>query len=84
MFYILILYKYQNRGKRFGRAALSNMATTVTETERYLTLFPIGDNALTSSVMIAQVFPKFFGKTTHATLKVYRGMLKYMIGVLFV
>ena len=34
---------------------------------------------MTSSTRIAQVFPKLVGKTTHATVKVYRGMLKYLI-----
>ena len=34
---------------------------------------------MTSSTRIAQVFPKLFGKKTHATLKFHRGMLKYMI-----
>ena len=34
---------------------------------------------MTSSIRIAQGFPKLVGKTTRATLKVYRGMLKYMI-----
>ena len=38
-----------------------------------------GDNAVTSSIRIAQVFPKLVGKKTHATLKVYSGMLKYTI-----
>ena len=33
---------------------------------------------MTSSIRIAQVFPKLVGRKTHATLKVYRGMLKYM------
>ena len=39
----------------------------------------IGDNAVTSSIRTAQVFPKLVGKRTHAALKVCRGMLKYMI-----
>ena len=43
------------------------------------TLTLIGDNAVTSSIRIAQVFPKLVGRKTHATLKVYRGMLKFMI-----
>ena len=34
---------------------------------------------MTSSVKIAQVFPRLVGKKTHVTLKFYRGMLKYMI-----
>ena len=34
---------------------------------------------MTSSIRITQVFPKLVGKKTHDTLKVYRGMLKYMI-----
>ena len=41
--------------------------------------FRIGDNAVTSSIRIAQVFPKLVGKKTHATLKFYRGKLKYMV-----
>ena len=39
----------------------------------------IGDNTVTSSIRTAQVFPKLVGKKTHATLKLYRGMLKYII-----
>ena len=34
---------------------------------------------MTSSMRIAQVFPKSVGKKTHASLKFYRGMLKYLI-----
>ena len=34
---------------------------------------------MTSSIRIAQVFPRLVGKKTHATLKFYREMLKYMI-----
>ena len=39
---------------------------------------PIGDNAVTSSVRIAQVFPELVGKKNHAIWKVYGGMLKYI------
>ena len=38
----------------------------------------IGDNAVTSSIRIAQVFPELDGKKTRATWKVYEGMLKYI------
>ena len=38
----------------------------------------IGDNAVTSSIRIAQVFPELVGKKTRAIWKVYRGMLKYI------
>ena len=34
---------------------------------------------MTSSIRIAQVFPKLVGKKTHLTLKFYMGMLQYMI-----
>ena len=34
---------------------------------------------MTSSTRIAQVFPKLVGIKTHATLKVYKGKLKYVI-----
>ena len=34
---------------------------------------------MTSSIRIPQVFPNLVGKKAHVTLKVYRGMLKYMI-----
>ena len=34
---------------------------------------------MASSIRTAHVFPKLVGKKTHATLKIYRGMLKYMI-----
>ena len=37
----------------------------------------IGDNAVTSSIRIAQVFPELIGKKTQAMWKVYGGMLKY-------
>ena len=40
---------------------------------------PIGDNAVTSSIRIAQVLPDLVGKKTRALWKVYRGMLKYVI-----
>ena len=43
------------------------------------TKFSIRDNAVTSSIRIAKVFPKLVGKKTHLTLKVYMGMLQYMI-----
>ena len=43
----------------------------------------IGDNAVTSSIRIAQVFPVLVGKKTHAIWKVYRGMLKYIISYAF-
>ena len=39
----------------------------------------IGDNAVTSSIRIAQVFPDLGGKKARASWKVYRGMLKYVI-----
>ena len=34
---------------------------------------------MTSSIRIVQVFPNLAGKKTRASLKFYRGMLKYMI-----
>ena len=34
---------------------------------------------MTSSIRIAQVFPELVGKNTHATLKVYVEMIKYII-----
>ena len=39
----------------------------------------IGDNAVTSSVRVAQVFPELVGKKTRAICKVYGGMLKYIV-----
>ena len=39
----------------------------------------IGDNAVTSSIKIAQVFSELVGKKTRAIWKVYGGMLKYII-----
>ena len=40
----------------------------------------IGDNALTSSIRIAQVFPELVGKKTRAKWKVKGGLLKiYLI-----
>ena len=33
---------------------------------------------MTSSKMIAQIFPELVGKKTHAIWKVYGGMLKYI------
>ena len=41
--------------------------------------FHIGDNAVTSSIRTAQVFPDLVGKKTRALWKVYGGMLKYVI-----
>ena len=43
----------------------------------------IGDNAVTSSIRIAEVFPELVGKKTHALWKVYGGMLKYIINYAF-
>ena len=45
---------------------------------KYFVIF-IGDNAVTSSIRIAQVFPDLVGKKTRAFWKVYRGMLRYVI-----
>ena len=39
----------------------------------------IEDNAVTSSIRIAYVFPELVGKKTHAALKVYVEMIKYFI-----
>ena len=39
----------------------------------------IGDNEVTSSIRIAQVFPDLVGKKTRALWKVYGGMFKYAI-----
>ena len=39
----------------------------------------IGDNAVTSSIRIAQVFSDLIGKKTRALWKVYGEMLKYLI-----
>ena len=39
----------------------------------------IGDNGVTSSIKIEQVFPDLVGKKTRALWKVYGGMLKYVI-----
>ena len=39
----------------------------------------IGDNVVTSSIRIAQVFPGLVGKKTRALWKVYGGMSKYVI-----
>ena len=39
----------------------------------------IGDNAVTSSIRIAQAFPDLVGKKTRSLWKVYGGMLKYVI-----
>ena len=39
----------------------------------------VGDNAVTLSIRIAQVFPILAGKKTYASLKFYREKLKYMI-----
>ena len=38
----------------------------------------IGDNAVTSSIRIAQVFPELVGKKTRAIWKVFGGVLKYI------
>ena len=46
-------------------------------------VYAIGDNVVTSSIKIAQVFPEFVGKKTHAIWKVYGGMLKYIINCAF-
>ena len=37
----------------------------------YCLSFPIGDNAVTSSIRIAQVFPDLVGKKTRTLWKVY-------------
>ena len=42
-------------------------------------MIQIGDNAVTSSIRIAQVFPELVGKKTRAIWMVYGGMLKYII-----
>ena len=42
-------------------------------------LWSIEDNALTSSIRIAYVFPELTGKKTYATSKVYVEMIKYII-----
>ena len=42
----------------------------------FFRLQDIGDNAVTSSIKIAQVFSELVGKTTRAIWKVYGGMLK--------
>ena len=39
----------------------------------------IGDNAVTSSIKIAQVFSDLVGKKTRALWKIYREMIKYII-----
>ena len=39
----------------------------------------IEDNAVTSSIRIAEVFPELVGKKTRAIWKGYGGMLKYII-----
>ena len=39
----------------------------------------LGRNAMTSSIRIALVFPELVGKKTHATLKVYVEMIKYIV-----
>ena len=39
----------------------------------------IGDNAVTSSIRIAQVFSELVGKKTRALWKIYGGMLNYKI-----
>ena len=45
----------------------------------YTGIKSIGDNAVTSSIRIVQVFPELVGKKTGAIWKVYGGMLKYII-----
>ena len=45
------------------------------ENQHIVTIF-IGDNAMTSSIRIAQVFPELVGKKTRAIWKIYGGMLK--------
>ena len=42
-------------------------------------IYVIGDNPVTLSIRIAQVFPELVGKKTHATWKVYGEILKYII-----
>ena len=37
----------------------------------------MGNNAMTLSIRIEKIFPKLVGKTNHALLKVYGGILKY-------
>ena len=39
----------------------------------------VGDNVVTSSIRIAQLFLDLAGEKTRALWKVYGGMLKYMI-----
>ena len=39
----------------------------------------VDNNAMTSSIRIAQVFPELNGKKTRAVWKVYGGILKYII-----
>ena len=46
-------------------------------------LTSIGDNAVTSSIRIAQVFFDLAGKKTRALWKVYREMLKFIINYAF-
>ena len=46
---------------------------------RYILSTPIGDNAMTSSIRIAQVFSDLVGNKTRALWKVYGEMLKYII-----
>ena len=43
----------------------------------------IGDNAVTSSIRLAQAFSELVGKKTHAIWKVYGGMFKYLINYAF-
>ena len=42
-------------------------------------LLSIEDNAVTSSIRMAQVFSELVGKKTRVIWKVYGGMLKYII-----
>ena len=55
------------------------MALTNPEVSLSLWKTYIGENAVTSSIRIAQVFPELVGKKTRAIWKVYGGMLKYII-----
>ena len=54
------------------------LKNTVLNILKCLCIF-IGDNAVMSSIRIAQVFPELIGKKTHAIWKVYGEMLKYII-----
>ena len=39
----------------------------------------IGDNAVTSSIRLVQVFPKLVGKKDSRYMEIYGGVLKYII-----